>query len=805
MLTPPYHFSTIASPPHPYPPTQGENRPIGPQILYRGSIPAQRNLSFLRRLNLRTLIYLKKKELKDDADDLVRWAKRRGVRLKWVKAESMGEEKLGMGKNEVGDVLKTILDSSSYPLYIADIDGISHTTLIVACLRKLQGWHMDSIINEICRFEPDHEDLPLVPFIQSYLSPQSSSSSSSSFASSGATTNPSGLSSFTSTNANSGFNSSSNTSLEQGLVLPAAPYPTWLWPTPKPTPTSSQIQSTGLLPNQAQGQNAGSSSSFGQKENSGAASSTVSGIGRATAGASSTFSQTQGQASGPTQGRARDKPTPSSSSTSTSSSRNPVSYLASTSTTAGAGAASVSASSSTTDGHGSPVLPFPHPLDARRHPTMRLAFPMLPPPLPSSTVINTNTNTLGGSSTNPGQLPTSPLSSSPLLSPSIGSVVERTGGSNYHAGGITSGSGAGQGQGQGQGSLSRVSSRREKGSSMPPPASPVIGSTFTSTRQPAETKTAAIPASGTNDSPSLGHSVSGVISAGLAGMANVLVGSEDRKAPGVDPAREASHVQVKSRGKDTDEELSSDHNEGRDTTHDTAAAAAVASLTGNKLGRQVSFHSASERERERERERANQRSVLQSPPLHHQQSQSDRASGMPNPDPNPNTSTSTHTNISEDSATVAAGSSSTSSSSPVKKSHTITREPTISSYSSTSDQLSSGAISPRSTQGYLQDDRVEGGEIPEKSRAGLRTSSPEGVDAGSPLPSGIAGIHNGEAKAESEITGGTEEDEDGNDYDEEGEDDDEDDDEEDDDEDDDDDGDQPTSQYISALDLAGFG
>lgn len=44
-----------------------------------------------------------------------------------------------------------ILDPALYPLYIADVDGVSHTTLVVACLRKLQGWHMDSIIDEISR------------------------------------------------------------------------------------------------------------------------------------------------------------------------------------------------------------------------------------------------------------------------------------------------------------------------------------------------------------------------------------------------------------------------------------------------------------------------------------------------------------------------------------------------------------------------------------------------------------------------------------------------------------------------------
>lgn len=79
------------------------------------------------------------------------WAAERGIELKWIKAETMKEEKLGMGKTEVGEVLKVILDRTAYPLYVADINGVSHTTLVMACLRKMQGWHVDSIIGEMCR------------------------------------------------------------------------------------------------------------------------------------------------------------------------------------------------------------------------------------------------------------------------------------------------------------------------------------------------------------------------------------------------------------------------------------------------------------------------------------------------------------------------------------------------------------------------------------------------------------------------------------------------------------------------------
>jgi hypothetical protein len=102
MLTPPYHFSIVACPTT----SQIQDDPKAPaQILYRGSIPATRNLPFLKRLGLKTVIYCRKKELKAD-DVFVRWSRKREIDLRWVKAEGMGEENLGLGKNEISDVLK---------------------------------------------------------------------------------------------------------------------------------------------------------------------------------------------------------------------------------------------------------------------------------------------------------------------------------------------------------------------------------------------------------------------------------------------------------------------------------------------------------------------------------------------------------------------------------------------------------------------------------------------------------------------------------------------------------------------------
>ena len=148
MLTPPFHHSIVATPlTQPIP---GQSPCTNQHILYRGSKPALRNFSFLDRLRVKTIVVLDDKPVPGD-DNLATWATNRGVGLRWIKAHKMGEEKLGMGQTEVGDVLKIMLDSSVYPLYIADRDGKSHTTLVIACLRKLQEWHIDSIIGEMCR------------------------------------------------------------------------------------------------------------------------------------------------------------------------------------------------------------------------------------------------------------------------------------------------------------------------------------------------------------------------------------------------------------------------------------------------------------------------------------------------------------------------------------------------------------------------------------------------------------------------------------------------------------------------------
>lgn len=126
MLTPPFHFAIPACPPispsGPFnniaSPSDGcsgpvinlsleddpPSRPASSCILYRGAIPAARNIPFIRRLRIKTVVALT--PFLPDKCPLSRWAQKDGADVRWVKADKMGEEKLGMGKSEVSEVLK---------------------------------------------------------------------------------------------------------------------------------------------------------------------------------------------------------------------------------------------------------------------------------------------------------------------------------------------------------------------------------------------------------------------------------------------------------------------------------------------------------------------------------------------------------------------------------------------------------------------------------------------------------------------------------------------------------------------------
>jgi hypothetical protein len=92
LLLPPYHLSLVLS------------SPKSSESIYRGSYPHARNLRFLRRLQLRTIVSLTPAPL--PAATLA-WAEKEGIECVWFEVGAAGEESLGSGlKDGVKEALQ---------------------------------------------------------------------------------------------------------------------------------------------------------------------------------------------------------------------------------------------------------------------------------------------------------------------------------------------------------------------------------------------------------------------------------------------------------------------------------------------------------------------------------------------------------------------------------------------------------------------------------------------------------------------------------------------------------------------------
>lgn len=115
--------------------------------LFRGAYPTLPNYRFLRRIRLRTIVSLIP-EL--PVSDLVRYCKTHNITHKHV-AVGKYKEAVEITPLEIVMLLELLSNAKSLPLYIHCLDGANVTALVVACLRKLQHYHLNFIFSEFDR------------------------------------------------------------------------------------------------------------------------------------------------------------------------------------------------------------------------------------------------------------------------------------------------------------------------------------------------------------------------------------------------------------------------------------------------------------------------------------------------------------------------------------------------------------------------------------------------------------------------------------------------------------------------------
>ena len=124
--------------------------------LYRGAYPREINLTFLKTLQLKVIISLTPNPITKETDPILyEFATANNIGLIHVECAQSGKGKkrgVPMGYTTVLQALNFMIHNEFAPVYIHCLNGGQVTSLVIACLRKLQFWSSISIFNEFINF-----------------------------------------------------------------------------------------------------------------------------------------------------------------------------------------------------------------------------------------------------------------------------------------------------------------------------------------------------------------------------------------------------------------------------------------------------------------------------------------------------------------------------------------------------------------------------------------------------------------------------------------------------------------------------
>ncbi|KAK2590686.1 tyrosine-protein phosphatase siw14 [Conoideocrella luteorostrata] len=112
--------------------------------VYRSSYPKLEDYDFLKKLKLKTVVTLvKKEELDHELDSFVT-----ANGINQVIFNMKGTKKEAIPMSTMRSILKMVLDRKNYPLLIHCNHGKHRTGCVVAAVRKLSGWQLNMVVDE---------------------------------------------------------------------------------------------------------------------------------------------------------------------------------------------------------------------------------------------------------------------------------------------------------------------------------------------------------------------------------------------------------------------------------------------------------------------------------------------------------------------------------------------------------------------------------------------------------------------------------------------------------------------------------
>lgn len=136
--------------------------------VYRSSFPRTKNCSFLRSLNLKTVISLVPEEY---PAAMAEFYQNSGITLMPCGIEGNKWPFKSIDHQALRNILRIILNPSNQPVIIHCNKGKHRTGTVVGCLRKVRGWSLSSIFNEYILYaypKTRLEDQQLIESFQFY-------------------------------------------------------------------------------------------------------------------------------------------------------------------------------------------------------------------------------------------------------------------------------------------------------------------------------------------------------------------------------------------------------------------------------------------------------------------------------------------------------------------------------------------------------------------------------------------------------------------------------------------------------------
>jgi tyrosine-protein phosphatase SIW14 len=117
--------------------------------IYRSGFPKKKNFPFLKKLGIRTIIYLCLEEYPKANSDFLQSI---GAKLCQFGVAGNKEPFVDIPEQIIRNALEKLQDPANHPILIHCNKGKHRTGCLVGCLRKAQKWSMTAIFDEYRRF-----------------------------------------------------------------------------------------------------------------------------------------------------------------------------------------------------------------------------------------------------------------------------------------------------------------------------------------------------------------------------------------------------------------------------------------------------------------------------------------------------------------------------------------------------------------------------------------------------------------------------------------------------------------------------